>query len=72
MKSEKKTFEEYLQEKGLLQDYKAVVQNMEEYEEDIKTLDFEYQPQLLQEMRLEIKACRDLIKNYYDEYRKEN
>ena len=44
---------------------------MEEYEEDIRTLDFEHQPRLLEEMRLEIKACRDMIKNYYDEYRKE-
>lgn len=64
-------FEEYLQAKGLLQDYEAIKSNMEEYEEDIRTLDFEHQPRLLEEMRLEIKACRDMIKNYYDEYRKE-
>ena len=50
----------------------AIKSNMEEYEEDIRTLDFEHQPRLLEEMRLEIKACRDMIKNYYDEYRKEN
>lgn len=72
MEKGKKTFEEYLQEKGLLQDYEAITSNMEEYEEDIRTLDFEHQPRLLEEMRLEIKACRDMIKSYYDEYRKEN
>ena len=66
------TFEEYLQAKGLLQDYEAIKSNMEEYEEDIRTLDFEHQPRLLEEMRLEIKACRDMIKSYYDEYRKES
>ena len=71
MEKGKKTFEEYLQEKGLLQDYEAIKSNMEEYEEDIRTLDFEHQPRLLEEMRLEIKACRDMIKSYYDEYRKE-
>lgn len=64
------TFEEYLHAKGLLQDYEAIKSNLEEYEADIASLDFEQQPNLLAEIRLEIKACRKALASYYDEYRK--
>ena len=64
------TFEEYLQANGLLQDYEAVKSNMEEYINDIASLDLEQQPRLLAEMRQEIKACREALAAYYEDYRK--
>ena len=65
------TFTDYLKAKGLFSDYEAIKRNLEEYESDIASLDFEKQPNLLSEMRFEIKSCREALALYYDEYRKE-
>lgn len=65
------TFADYLKAKGVFSDYEAIKSNLEEYEADIASLDFEKQPKLLEEMRIEIKACRKALALYYDEYRKE-